>query len=83
MNDPFVIKEAETAAKKILQNKDLTAEERLNLAYKITLGREPEQQEKSLALNYIEQHNNGGDDPEAWAGIMHSLYASIDFRYLN
>lgn len=83
MNDPFVIKEAETAAKKILQNKDLTAEERLNLAYKITLGREPEQQEKSLALNYIEQHNNGDDDPEAWAGIMHSLYASIDFRYLN
>ena len=83
MNDPFVIKEAETAAKKILQKKDLTAEERLNLAYKITLGREPEQQEKSLALNYLEQHNNGKDDPEAWAGVIHSLYASIDFRYLN
>ena len=83
MNDAFVIREAENAARKLLQNKDLSVEERLNLAYKTTLGRKPEQAEKSLALDYLEQHHNGKDDPEAWAGILHSLYACVDFRYLN
>ena len=83
MNDPFVIKEAETAAKRLLENKDLSSEQRLSLAYKITLGREPSEEEKSLALNYLAQQNNGQDHPDAWAGILHSLYACVDFRYLN
>ena len=83
MNDPFVIKEAETAAKRLLERKGLNVEERLNFAYKITLGREPREEEKSLALNYLAQHNQGKDHPEAWAGILHSLYACVDFRYLN
>jgi len=61
----------------------LNVEERLNFAYKITLGREPREEEKSLALNYLAQHNQGKDHPEAWAGILHSLYACVDFRYLN
>lgn len=83
MNDPFVIQEAENAAKRLLEKKDLNLEQRLSLAYKITLGRDPSEAEKSLALNYLAHHNIGQDHPDAWAGILHSLYACVDFRYLN
>ncbi len=83
LNNPFVIKEAGKAATRILANKELTPEKRLNLAYRMTLGRLPREKEKSLALDYLQQHNEGLENPMAWAGILHSLYASLDFRFLN
>ena len=50
MNSEFVLKEANAAADKILERKGLDDQQRLVLAYKITLGRIPNEAEKSLAL---------------------------------
>ena len=83
LNNAFVINEAKAAAEHILTDKNLDFEERLTLAYKTTLGRPPRKNEKSLATKYLQQHNNDSDNPEMWAGIFHSLYACVDFRYLR
>ena len=83
MNNDFIIKEAESAAKTLVGMKDLDPEQKLTFAYKTTLGREPKPAEKSLALDFLNQENNTPDKTQAWAGILHSLYACLDFRYLN
>ncbi|MBT6957042.1 MAG: DUF1553 domain-containing protein [Opitutae bacterium] len=83
LNNAFVINEAKAAAEHILTDKNLDFEERLTRAYKTTLGRPPRKNEKSLAAKYLQQHNNDSDNPEMWAGIFHSLYACVDFRYLR
>lgn len=83
LNNAFVINEAKAAAEHILTDKNLDFEERLTRAYKTTLGRPPRKNEKSLATKYLQQHNNDSDNPEMWAGIFHSLYACVDFRYLR
>ena len=83
MNNDFIIKEAESAARALAAKKDLDQEQKLTLAYKTTLGREPKPEEKSLALSFLNQENNNPDEIQAWAGILHSLYACLDFRYLQ
>jgi hypothetical protein len=83
LNNAFVINEAKAAAERMLTNKNLDFEERLTLAYKTTLGRIPRKNEKSLAIKYLQQHDNDPDNPEVWAGIFQSLYACVDFRYLK
>ena len=83
LNNAFVINEAKVAAERMLTDKNLDFEERLTRAYKTTLGRPPRKNEKSLATKYLQQHNNDSDNPEMWAGIFHSLYACVDFRYLR
>jgi hypothetical protein len=82
LNNAFVINEAKVAAEHMLTN-NLDFEQRLVLAYKTTLGRTPRKNEKSLAIKYLQQHDNDPDNPEVWAGIFQSLYACVDFRYLK
>jgi hypothetical protein len=67
----------------MLTNKNLDFDQRLTLAYKTTLGRAPRKNEKSLAIEYLQQHNHDPENPEVWEGIFQSLYACIDFRYLK
>ena len=83
MNSEFVLKEANLAATKILEVEGLDDPQRLVLAYKITLGRIPTEAEKSLALAYLNKHDGDSNPQEAWGGIMHGLFACLDFRYLN
>ena len=83
MNSDFVLKEANSAAAKILELKGLDDEQRIIQAYKITLGRNPSEAEKSLALSYLDKHDGGTNQQDAWGGILHGLFACLDFRYLN
>jgi hypothetical protein len=83
MNNRFILEEAAAAAKLLMERDRLGLTERLDLAYKTTLGRLPDAQEKALALEYLGQENKKPDEPETWAAIFHSLYACLDFRYLN
>ncbi len=83
MNSEFVLKEANAAADKILERKELDDQQRLVLAYKITLGRIPNEAEKSLALAYLKKHDGETKQQDTWGGILHGLFACLDFRYLN
>ena len=83
MNSEFVLKEANAAAAKILAIKGLDDSQRIVMAYKITLGRIPNETEKSLALAYLKNHDGDTKQQEAWGGILHGLFACLDFRYLK
>ena len=83
MNNGFVLNEAKATASRILAEKGLDDAQRLSFAYKTCLGREPRDREKSLALAYLKKHGEKSDNLEAWSGIIHGLYACLDFRYLN
>jgi hypothetical protein len=83
MNSGFVLNEAKAAAVKILEMEGLDDQQRLVFAYKTTLGRIPSDGEKSLALAYLKKHGGSTDQQDAWGGILHGLFACLDFRYLN
>jgi hypothetical protein len=83
MNSEFVLKEADAAASKILDLEGMNDPQRLVLAYKTTLGRIPTEVEKSLALAYLKKHDQDTNQQDAWSGILHGLFACLDFRYLN
>jgi len=82
LNHPFVIQQAEHAAKKLLAG-DVTEDEKLDQAWRSTLGRYPTRKEKALMKGFLEQH---AASPEAsslaWAQVYQSLFGSIDFRYI-
>lgn len=87
LNHEFVIQQSRAAAKKLLADtslKDSTA--RLNAAFRMTLGRPPGQRESGLARDFVQQ-STGDDSTEAeeesWALLLQSLFACVDFRYIE
>ena len=80
MNSPFVREQAGLAAKQLLGEKLLDKSARIQRAYQRALGRNPTSQEREILLNFLTGQT---DTAKAWAQIIHGLYASLDFRYLN
>ncbi len=87
MNHPFVIEQAALAAERTLSRAGLDDAARIDHAYRVTLGRPPAARERDLALQFLA--SAAGSDPgtatrhEAWAQLYQSIFACIDFRYLN
>jgi len=77
MNSPFVIAEAKRAGEHIA-GLDAPNADRVRLAYRLALGREPTADEAGLALEFVGQTEAG-----AWGALAHSLFASVDFRTLD
>jgi len=77
MNSPFVNAEAKRAGERIA-GFDAPNAGRVRLAYRLALGREPTEDEADMALEFVGQVESG-----AWAALMHSLFASVDFRTLD
>ena len=97
MNHPWVVARAKKAAKRILtEGRDLESEsedqalselddaERIRLLYLRCFGREPGLEESNLLLGFLQ---SGGTDTQElekrWAQAIHSMFASLDFRYLE
>ncbi len=79
MNHPFVMQQAQAAAKKLLHQCDTSVGDRLKSLYLQTVGRPPTSEEQVVAARFLE-----GLPPEnGWSQVIHSLFASVDFRYLN
>ena len=81
LNSPFVVAQSKHAAVRLLAEPDLTAEGRVERAYRITLGRMPREGEKAVVMKYLA--DKGSDKADAWAALIHSLFASADFRYVE
>jgi cytochrome c553 len=75
LNHPFVMEQASSIAKRLRDEKRDTADA-ISRAYRIVLGRLPMDGERNVALNYIQKT---GD----WTGLIHSLLASADFRFVD
>jgi hypothetical protein len=71
MNHPFIMEQAEFAARRLPLGSEL---ERIAYAYLATLGRKPGAGE----LAVIRKHLNAG-----WPCVFQALFASMDFRFLN
>ncbi|HBE67140.1 MAG TPA: hypothetical protein DDW52_03225 [Planctomycetaceae bacterium] len=96
-NHPWVIERATAAAKRLWQlaseqnpadgnktTKGATPEAAalVDLAYRSCLGRPPSHQEQQVAIRFLDAGQNT-ERGTRYATLLHSLMASIDFRYLR
>ena len=80
MNNPFVRTQSEAAAKRLLTEELIDNTARIKNAFRRTLGRNPTSSEREILLKFLGQEKDG---TKAWGTIFHSLYGSLDFRFLN
>ena len=81
LNNPFVIEQSQHAAERLLKNVE-DPDERIDIAFRRTLGRLPSRQEHSLVTEFIKD-GQSANPLEEWASVFQTLFGSIDFRYLN
>ena len=83
MNHPFVTDQSRLAAKRLLADASCADDDaRVDLAYRLTLGRKPTVAEKRAAIDYV-RDKKSGIAAEAWTQVFHALFATMDFRYLD
>jgi hypothetical protein len=82
MNHPFVMEQATATARRFLSEplEDDTA--RVDRLYRCLLGRAPTAAERQIAREYVSQSVEKKAEA-AWAGIVQTLFASPDFRYVE
>ncbi|HEX8913220.1 MAG TPA: DUF1553 domain-containing protein [Humisphaera sp.] len=86
MNHPFVQEQARAAAAKLLADAPADDTARTDLAYRRTLGRLPTAGERAIVSGYLGSAADGKTKDaqlEAWAAVMHGLFASVEFRYVQ
>ncbi len=81
LNNPFVIEQSKHAAERLLKEVD-DPDERIEAAFRRTLGRLPSGKERSLVTGFFKD-GQSADAVEEWAALYQSLFGSIEFRYLN
>lgn len=84
MNDPFVLMCAQHAAQQLLSRDGFDDEARVDLSFRIALGRRPGPAERQHALEFIHSAKEAGmSGVDAWSQLWQSLFGSLDFRYLH
>jgi hypothetical protein len=85
MNDPWVMDQAERTARRLLERADPSDTARVEHAFQLILGREATDAERSAITQFLTA--GGNTDPKVafrrWSQVVQSLYASLDFRFLN
>jgi hypothetical protein len=86
LNSPFVMEQAQAAAARALGGDVQSNEERIVLAFRQTLGREPTSGELALAAEAVAT-GDGASASDArlavWQRLYQGLFGSLDFRYLE
>jgi hypothetical protein len=80
MNSPFVIEQSRRAAERLLQDEGLSESARIDRVFRQTLGRPPQSDERRQTLQHLRSF---ADPAEGWASVFHSLFACLDFRYVE
>ena len=83
MNNEFILKHAKVVAEKINARRDLDNGQKIKLAFLSCEGRNPYQKENKLAVRYLSQSSDKKESSIGIDGLVHSLFACLDFRYLN
>ena len=79
MNNDFVIKQARLVSTNIEKQEAKDLNRKITLAFLTCLGRPPSEEEMKTSLLFL-QKNSPKVNLE---GLVHSLFACLDFRYLN
>jgi hypothetical protein len=82
LNSPFVMEQAEVAAARVLKESDpgTDPEAALRTVWRLVLGRQPSPDEVAIMLPVV---TAPGDPRAAWTAVFHSLFASVEFRFLD
>ncbi|WP_020473498.1 DUF1553 domain-containing protein [Zavarzinella formosa] len=79
-NHSFVIEQSRKAAERLLAEKDLDDGQRIDTAFRRLFGRSATNDEQTIIRKYL---GEGSGRDERWPRVMQSLYASVDFRYVD
>jgi hypothetical protein len=90
LNNPFVLKSAEQMGKRLLAEDKLSNDARIDLAYRLALGRLPTPDEKYTVERYLQEYRQAVDAAgkkansatAAWASFCQTLFALGEFRYV-
>jgi hypothetical protein len=82
MNSPFIMTQAQKAAALALKNSTVKDPKRIDDAYRAALGRLPTARERGLALEFLSVPLAEQRLP-AWERFCQTLFACVDFRYVN
>ena len=89
MNNSFVTQQSSHLADRLFAEAGMGDDERLALAYQLTLGRDPSEQERLKCVDYLSEARavlGGGSkdaDTRTWASLAQALFASAEFRYIE
>ncbi|MEX0585808.1 MAG: DUF1553 domain-containing protein [Pirellulales bacterium] len=82
LNHPDIKRLAATAAKRLLRENHADDAARIRAAYRRVLGRAETPTEQATLIRFLQSANSGA--PEAlWTDLLHALFASLDFRYVD
>ena len=85
-NSEFAMEEAHYAASRLLARYDVNPDVRLETAYRWALGRPPSEVERRISEQFLYPSpplEAPSSELERWTRFVHTLFASVDFRYLN
>jgi hypothetical protein len=82
MNNPFVLAQAKPTAAGLLKKESLNDTQRLELIYRTALGRAPTEREQKAALDYVASAGVS-ERAAAWERLCQTVFACLDFRYVN
>ncbi len=90
LNSPFVMEQAQAAAQRALAMDGVTDEERLEWAFRESLGRLPSPEERTIAVAAVAVPEGEGLNPATaedrvatWEQLFQALFGCVDFRYLD
>ncbi|GAA5506793.1 DUF1553 domain-containing protein [Novipirellula caenicola] len=81
VNHPWIIARAQAAAENFRQHGSLSNADLVDLIYQHCFYRLPSDSERSTCVAFLAQSDDS-DDLDRLAMLIHSLFASLDFRYL-
>ena len=82
LNSPFVREAAARAADRLLAEASLDNAQRVEWAYRTTLGRRPTADEEARALEFVTARSDEGERA-AWGRLIHAVFASTEFRMID
>lgn len=86
MNNEFVLQRARKTAERLASDTSLNEKQRLEQAYVMALGRKPSASEVAKINRFLltfMDHNRKNGPADRWAVVIHALFASAEFRYVN
>ncbi len=89
MNSPFVLKQAEDFAQRILAEKDRDQGTRIDMAYRLALSRLASDEERANVAKFLKDYrqklvdgeHKGNAQLAAWTSLCQTLFQTGEFRY--
>lgn len=82
MNNPFVIRNAEYAADRLLASSG-NDQDKVKRAYETFFARPPSEKEQQVAMSFIANYEKRSTKRNAWAAFTQALFASAEFANLR